>query len=300
MLTLTTEQMKKAEKLTDKAGLSYLEMMKNAGVTSYKYLDERYELNKKNCVVLCGAGNNGGDGFVLARKMVENGSNVSVILCCGMPKTNESQIMFDNIKNLDIEIISLNENLELAKNKIDTAQMVVDAVFGTGFKGQLPPNVKRIFEYINHSITIRVALDIPSGIGADNGECCESPFEAEATCCYMALKPAHLMPYVKNVCGHIEILDIGIPNDIITIVQSNITLLMEEIITSILPKRNQYTHKGNYGKLLNICGSKNMCGAAMMATLSSMRIGAGVVTLATPKSVARSCCSNLMEAMTLS
>lgn len=299
MLTLTTMQMKKAEKLTDKAGLTYLEMMRNAGVTSYKYLDERYEVYKKNCVIVCGDGNNAGDGFVLAKKMLENGANVSLVLCCGLPHTKESLTMFEKIDKLEVEIIPLQNNEELVRNKIDTAQMVVDAVFGTGFKGELPPNVGRLFAYINKSITIRIALDIPSGIEADTGECCQNAFEAEVTCCYMALKPAHTIPYSKNICGHIEVLDIGIPNDIISIVQSNVTLLMEDTIISILPKRNQYTHKGNYGKLLNICGSKNMCGAAMMATLSAMRIGAGVVTLATPKSVASSCCSNLMEAMTL-
>lgn len=299
MLILTTTQTKRAEKLTAKAGLSYMDMMKNAGLIAFKYCNKNYSILQKKTVVLCGNGNNAGDGFIIAKKIFESGGDVSVIMCCNAPTTKESAEALVALQGETIEIINLSNNPDTAKDRFDSAEIIIDAVYGTGFRGELSSSISNIFEYINDSSATKISLDIPSGVNADTGQASENHLVADATLTFASLKPAHVNDQSKKSCGHIEILDIGIPKGILYMVKNNAVLLTQEKIAVSMPRRHQNTHKGNYGKLLNISGSRVMGGAAMMSTLSAMRMGAGVTTLATPECVANMFAGQMMEAMTL-
>ncbi|WMJ22138.1 NAD(P)H-hydrate dehydratase [Paludicola sp. MB14-C6] len=299
MLVLTTVQMKRAEQLTASTSLSYIEMMQNAGTMAYNYCENKYNILTKKSVVVCGKGNNAGDGFVVAKKIHENGGSVSIILCCGESTTTESKQVFSELPIDSIEVICFDSQLQRARDCINSADIVIDAVYGTGFHGDLPITLENIFDAINAVSAVKVALDIPSGMNADTGICANHHLIAETTLVFAAAKPAHVKKQAKEICGEIEVLDIGITNEILQMAQHNAVLLTYEMVAPFFPKRNPNTHKGSYGKFLNISGSKTMCGAAMMSTLSAMRIGAGVTTLATPKCVADICAVNLMEAMTV-
>lgn len=299
MIVLTTKQMKKVEQLMNQTGLSYLDMMQNAGLAAFRYVSEKTQIGKKRCVVLCGNGNNAGDGFVFAREYYENGGEVSVVLCCSTPQTPESLQMFQVLQAYPIEIINLAVNPDMVKERIDEAHIIIDAIYGTGFHGELSSGMGSVIDYVNDSDVTRVALDIPSGVNADTGEFGDTYFKAGVTLCFAAPKPAHVNEESKKCCGNIRICDIGITKSVIYMVHNNALMVTQDMVLSYLPVRDPKSHKGTYGKLLNVCGSIAMSGAAMMSTLSALRMGAGTTTLAAPKSVTSMCAPYMMEAMTL-
>lgn len=299
MLVLTTKQMKRAESITNQLGISFAQLMENAGASACRYICGNYDVSNKSCVVLCGSGNNAGDGFVFAREYYKYSTNICIVMCGSMPQTEESMQVFQSLREFDIDIIRLENNPEEVKNRIDDATFVVDAIFGTGFHGDLDNFIGSLVDYVNRSKLTRISLDIPSGISADDGDFGEIYFHPHVTLCFAALKPLHDINSSKVRCGKIVVLDIGITDDVIYAVYNNTMILYSQTIEELLPKRDPYSHKGDYGKLLNICGSVGMSGAAMMATLASMRTGAGVTTLASAKSVTCYCAPNLMEAMTV-
>lgn len=299
MLVLTTKQMKRAEKITNQMGIPYSEMMRNAGCAANNYVCETFDVTNKSCVVLCGSGNNAGDGFVFAKEYYQHCKQVCVVLCGAAPQKEESIEAFQALREFPIEIIRLDQNPEHVKDKIDEATFVVDAIYGTGFHGDLDNFIGSLVDYVNRSKLTRIALDIPSGMSADDGDFGAIYFHANITLCFGALKPIHDIASTKARCGKIVVLDIGITNDIIYAVYNNAVVLYGEKVIDILPKRNPTSHKGDFGKLLMICGSVGMGGAAMMATLAGLRSGAGTTTLASVKSVTDMAAPHLMEAMTL-
>ena len=299
MLTLTTTQVRLVENLANQNGLSYSLMMQNAGTMAYQYLSSQEDLIGKQCVILAGNGNNAGDGFVLARLMCQANLNVTLIMCMSAPLTPLGIENFELLRGLAITIIDAQDDIARSKISISTADIIVDAVFGIGFRGELPQVARTVIQVANEVDVTHIALDIPSGINADSGECAEIFFRADKTLSFVAYKFAHLHELANERCGVVEILDIGIPSSIVHAVLNHVTQITEELVCAILPKRKPNSHKGDYGKLLNIAGCEFMSGAAMMSTLAAMRIGAGVVRLATTSSVATMVTPHLMEAMTL-
>ncbi len=298
MLTLTKNQMQIVEKLADQNGLSYKFMMQNAGSMAYKYIQRKIGMGKVKCVILAGNGNNAGDGFVMARLLSQDNVDVTLIMCMGVPLTPLSIEQFELLRNLHITIIDIKDDMEKAKSAVASANIIIDAIFGIGFHGELPAEVAKIVVAANDTQATRVALDIPSGTNADSGEVAKVCFQADLTLSFAAYKYAHLNPPANEKCGVVEVLDIGIPSNIIYAVINHITKLTPKMIVDSLPIRKFDAHKGDFGKLLNISGSGSMGGAAMMSTLGAMRIGAGIVRLATTQRVATMIAPHLMEAMT--
>lgn len=299
MLILTTEQMRQVEKLADESGLSYAQLMENAGTVAYQYLNLRYGISAKHCVILAGKGNNGGDGFVIARLLFEAGAEPVVLLCCGVPQTETAIRSYNRLLDMGVCVLDVSVERELAFGYIESAQIIIDAIFGTGFHGEVSATAADVLACANNAKGTRISLDIPSGMNADSGAAGEICFRADITLSFAAYKPAHQSAVSKPRCGSIEVLDIGIPGDIIFSVLNHVTEITEELVREILPVRNPQSHKGNYGRLLIVAGSRRMGGAAMMATLAALRMGAGITILATPCSVASMVSPHLMEAMTL-
>lgn len=300
MLILTTEQMKRAETLTNKVGLTYLEMMLNAGLRAYEYINAQFEMAGKSCVILCGNGNNAGDGFVVANKLSLIGCDVTIVFCNGEVKS-KTAIEAQTLMNLTtMRKLYLNRDNQEILSQICAATVIVDAIFGTGFQGEIAAEVANLINYANDASGIKIALDIPSGINADSGECAQNHFCADVTLAFATLKPVHTIEDSKKFCGRVIVCDIGIPNDIAFIVKNDISLITAKVCTSIIPKRNQHTHKGNYGRLVNISGSADMCGAAIMSTTAGMRVGAGLTTLVSTRFVTGICAPQIIEATTYS
>lgn len=302
MYILTAEQMKDAEEACVNAGSSYFELMENAGSKVFERIVE-YEgdLKGKICVVLCGSGNNGGDGFVVARHMYEVGANVVCVLANGMPKSQLALDMYNRLmQECNVSFFHLFESEEDIGLIIKKSSIVVDAIFGTGFKGEFKEkpgflssllnakyygDIAFLAEVSNRSRARIYSIDIPSGMETDRGRVCDSCFEATVTLALGNLKIAHIMNYDRDYLGQVDILDIGIDEKFYSNFKETVSSIDEKYVYSKLRPRNKYSNKGDNGKLICVCGSLGMTGAAKLVTQSAYKSGAGYVYLACPESV---------------
>ena len=297
MKIVTSEQMRLAEKNNAALGITEQTLMQNAGNAAYEIIKENLGANlpNTNCVILCGSGNNGGDGFVVANSLYLTAKKVTIILVNSIPKTLDAQLNYEACKQSGIEIIDADFDLQKCLNAIENSKLIVDAVFGIGFHGVLPEKIAEIFNYANTASALKVALDIPSGANANTGEADKSAFCADITVTFAAAKIGHIINPCKRLCGTLKVADIGIHEssfDNIGTVASSVT---KNQIPSILPYRPDDAHKGTFGKLLIIAGSKNMSGAAALSTLSALRSGVGLCTLASTKTVIDRVASQIYE-----
>lgn len=277
---VTNAQMKSAERLCDEKHISFSQMMKNAGNAAGERVLALCP-EKAAAAVLCGSGNNGGDGFVIARKLLENGVDTRVILANGAPKTEISREYFSLLPR---EIV-LDYNTDKARCNavLRESGIAVDCVFGTGFHGALPENIAELMTTAN-SVPIKVAVDVPTGVNSDTGEADEHCFKPDFTLVLAAMKRGLINPACVDLLGKIELFDIGISEDCYEDFSAKIT---DESAYSAIPKRKPSANKGTFGRLLNIAGSLCYSGAAAMSTKAALRTGAGLCTLAAPISVVK-------------
>ena len=206
---VTCEEMKQLEKMADEAGLSYYEMMENAGTKAAQYILDafRYTYGKvEKALILCGKGNNGGDGFVVARKFLEAGIDVSVLLVEGEPVTKDAITNYRLIK--DKLPIFTPEDDYLTEDE----DIIVDAIYGTGFHGQLRQEAEAVIRKCNEAKIYIASLDLPSGLGGDMTFFDEAGYAvwASHTVTFHAKKPVHENQMVQYLMGKIEVADIGI------------------------------------------------------------------------------------------
>ncbi len=293
---VTTAEMKQAEKNANDSGVSYLRLMENAGSTAFRVIREKIGLEHKRFVILCGTGNNGGDGFVVARKLSEQGCTVTTVIT-DLPRTDDARTMYDSLNALqaDILMMGMDEDRVIA-NCLSACDVIVDAVFGTGFHGALPERVAELFRLSNRATACRVSLDLPSGINGDSGEADCDAFSPDITVAFAAMKTAHILPQSAAACGEIHTVHIGIEEACFEDAGFLLTVLDESIVEEALPIRKADSHKGTYGRLLNISGSGNMPGAAVISTLAALRSGAGIVTLASTDAVVDIAAAHFFEA----
>ena len=178
---VTNSQMKEAERRCDQSGISYYQMMENAGTRCAEFLMELLPENTRT-VVMCGSGNNGGDGLVIARLLREHGRSVSVLLASGTPRTTDAA---ENLARLPIG--TLVYSAEQYREAFRYAGCVVDCIYGTGFHGSLREKPVAILRTANHC-AVRVAVDIPSGVNSDTGELDEHCFRPTHTLVIAAMK----------------------------------------------------------------------------------------------------------------
>lgn len=279
MKILTSDLMKRAEALADQKGCSYGELMENAGTAAAKRILGIMGggVAGKRFLIICGRGNNAGDGLVIARHLANWGGKAEVCFLFG--KERLSPLCRENLVLLDgVERVRVSETLPAGE-----FDAVIDAVFGTGFTGTLPVEAAGAFAKIRERSVI-FAMDIPSGINCDSGEADTHTLPADYTFSFGAPKPAHFLKRSALFCGQIEVLDIGIGEDDIDSLPG-ILPLNREAAAKALPKRFPDSHKGSYGKLLNIGGCSHMTGAVMLSTLSALAGGAGLCKTAAPETI---------------
>lgn len=276
---VTPKQMNILENASHCAGVSLSLLMDNAGKALaekiIKILQDKTYIN--NVYILAGSGNNAGDGFICAQILSNNGIDVKVIMLCGEPKTDLSKAAFRKINGIDItyeyDNIDFNDCI------------VVDCVFGTGFHGELPENIAELFSTINNSTCIKVACDIPSGASALNGYCSNGTLQCDYTVTFGAIKTGMLLSPYREACGEIIVADIDIPKQEYIKIEKPVIKLDTDYIKKLIPIRKATSHKGDFGKLINICGSRIYTGAAALSSLSALRSGVGICTVASPISV---------------
>lgn len=287
MFIMTPDEIRNAEALANKNGLSYDDMMESAGMGCAEHILKNYP-DSKNIVILCGKGKNGGDGFVIARYLLEAGKNVSVILTFNSPsdplsETNKARIdgtvnIFDGSK-ITNKISSL----------IETSDIVIDAVFGIGFKGNLPENIKKLFQISKRSDAIKISVDIPSGVSVNN-EITDGCFVADETLSMLCFKPEHIYKPHSELCGKVSIIPIGF-----SCIGSTVEAKTINEIKNMLPLRPFDANKGTFGKALIIAGSYKMPGAGIISTRGSLSAGAGLTFFAFPDKIYSTVTSHLTE-----
>ena len=279
---LTLEEIKCVEQLSDKNGLSYIRLMENAGTACAKVIRQEFdETLKRDVFVICGKGKNGGDGFVIARKLYENGYKVSVLLALGAPKAEDAAEMFSRLDDLDIPVYEYLTDSKRSKDKIENCDVIVDCIFGTGFSSEPDEILTELFTSINNSKAYTVSVDLPSGFYTDSSELCSCTVEPDMTVSVIALKHSLVFAPSCFKAGKVKCVSIGVPEAIMNDICAPFSL-DERDVKNVFPKRKEDSHKGDYGKALIIAGSYEMPGAALLASKSCVNAGAGLVELAFP------------------
>ena len=277
MIVVTPDQMKFLEAEADRNGNSYEILMEKAG----KKLSEKIsELNCKKVIFLCGNGNNAGDCFVAARYLEKLDINCIVSLLCGEPKTDISLLNYQKLKKTDI-IKNTDETIKVLKN-IDNC-LIVDGVFGTGFHGELPEEIRSVFSLcIDKKV---LAVDVPSGGNCNTGAVSDGTLKAYETITFGFEKFGMTQYPLKSFCGNVTVAGIDIPESYTKDFEYVIKKINMEAVKKVIPPKTPDSHKGNYGRLLTVCGSESMPGACIMAVASALKSGVGIVQAAVPRAL---------------
>lgn len=285
------------ENAAEAGGFSTLRMMENAGSAAANVIIEKYKIKEASVIVVAGNGNNGGDGFVTARKLYEAGANVAVVLACGMPKSENASETLSKLSKLPVRIYNAND-FE-AKTVIKYADFVIDAIFGIGFRGELEGDVLDLVNVANESEAVRIALDLPSGCECDSGRVGNTCFSADVTISFIGVKPCHVLYPSSDYCGKLVMVGIGISKEIVDSASSDVSIIEDSKVKKAIPSIKKSAHKGSRGTALLVCGSYGMAGAAILSAKAALRSGAGLVKLALPNNVYPIAASALLEAVYL-
>jgi hydroxyethylthiazole kinase-like uncharacterized protein yjeF len=262
-------------------GITQEILMENAGQASYFTILKESGVNNKNFVIFCGVGNNGGDGLVVARKIYSSGGRVTIFILGdrfqfkGAAKQN-----LDIVDRLQIEVLDL-QDVSSARDAVQRADAIVDAIFGTGLDREVKGKYKDIIDMINASQKTVFSIDIPSGIHGDTGQIMGTAVRANYTTTFGLPKAGNLLYPGFEYGGKLYVTHISFPPAIQDSEQLNISTNDPETI----PAREKDTHKGDYGKALFIAGSSNYLGAPYFAAQAFLKAGGGLSFLATPGNV---------------
>src|SRR5205807_2703371 len=290
MRVLNSAQMREADKRTiDDIGIPSLVLMENAGRQAVAAIEAMYaDLLERQVGVLCGRGNNGGDGFVVARTLVQRGVDVAVFLLGGVADVRgDARVNLEILGRLGVTVVEIADSQawELHFSEVSDCTLIVDAIFGTGLTSPVSGLIESVIADVNASGIPVVAIDLPSGLSADSPKPIGPSIEATLTVTLAAPKLPLVLPPGETQAGDIVIADIGIPVEVIEAVEGpRVDLLTRTAMREIVSPRASDTHKGDYGRVLIVAGSRGKTGAAHLAATGALRSGAGLVTIATPAS----------------
>src|SRR3990170_2847186 len=315
MKALTAQQMREADRLTtERYGISSLQLMENAGAAIADYLWNTYpDLHARSVVILCGKGNNGGDGLVVARRLRERGVAPQVILFA-----EPSAVRGDagiNLKSWrqqmgELRVVTSASEWESARAALADAALMVDALLGTGLKGPVEGLLAQVIEDVNaaasHSRACAgsrrmhvVAVDMPSGLASDGQDYGGPGISAEATVTLPAPKVGQLVSPRADCVGKLVVREIGTPPALLEDDSSlNLHWLEPGEFRGLPLLRRRDAHKGSFGHALVAAGSVGKSGAAVLAGRAALRAGAGLVTVATPPDVLPIVAAGMPELMT--
>lgn len=298
MRILNSAQMRDADRRAiEEIGIASIVLMENAGRQVVAAMEATFpDLGGRSVAVLCGRGNNGGDGFVVARTLAHRGIDVSVFLV-----GTTDQVRGDARRNLDVlgrlglAVVEIADAAawELQSPEIRRADLLVDALFGTGLRTPLAGLYETIVADINASDLPVVSVDLPSGLSADTADPIGPCIDATVTVTLSTPKLPLVLPPGESHCGDVVIADIGLPEAAIDAVEGpHLELLTREPMRALIEPRPTDSHKGDYGHVLVVAGALGTTGAAHLAAMGALKSGAGLVTVATP-----AVCQPLLAAM---
>ena len=285
--------------------LDTMVLMENAGLRAADFCaDILQELNAEDdsiIAVVCGRGNNGGDGLVMARHLYNKGYRVEIFFTGDEEEFSPAEkANYDIAKAMDIPMDFLTgaRDLTLFRLKLMSSAIIVDAVFGCGFKGEIAGLAKDVAELINEVRRPVLSLDIPSGINADTGECGTTFVQADYTLSFALPKFGNILAPGGEHNGQLSVADISFPRALTVDADGDAFLVDRSMILSAMPKREKDTHKGNFGHVLVCGGSANMSGSLLLAGEGALKSGAGLVTYLMPECLLNTVRNHNIEAMT--
>ena len=286
MKILTCEQTRILEKNQIERGSSYFQLMNNAGVAVGKALIAQLGAEENHRVaVLCGKGNNGGDGFIASQYLKSQGIEVYALLVDGEPRTEDSMRAMEQAHSNGVRIFRIWEYEQRVKDIIASSDYVIDAIYGIGFKGALNDRIKTIADTVNNSRSKVLCVDIPSGVNCDNGTVVNTAFKGDVTVSFSTLKPCHVLYPSMNYCGKTTVAQVGINKGVIF----DSAFLTETIsgskLSQLMPKKEVSANKGSVGILTCIGGSYGMAGACMMCMNGALRSGIGLIKGVVPNDI---------------
>ena len=285
---LTSRQMRECDHSTIAHGTPSAVLMQRAGNAVYKVLKDNFDLS--NVLVICGSGNNGGDGFIVALNLKRSFEK------CEIWYVGEDHGMTEECEKRYNECID--EKITFVDDPIiDEYSVVVDAIFGIGLSSSPRGLAKAAIEAVSASDVPVISVDIPSGICSDTGDNLGTHITADITVAIQAYKVGHVRSDGINASGRVICADIGIDTSYAIATDSVIPDSAGAEDLSVIPKRKRDSHKGNFGRVLVIAGSKSMCGAAYLAAAAAYRAGAGIVEIFTHKENKIPLCTLLPEAI---
>ncbi|MFQ5593964.1 MAG: NAD(P)H-hydrate dehydratase, partial [Anaerolineae bacterium] len=299
MKVVTAADMGKIEKQADASGLTYDQMMENAGQAVVDAMLARREMKGGRVVILTGPGNNGGDGLVVGRHLHDLENQVFVYL---WKRDTTDDHNFDAVAERDIPVVRADEDEEFAtlRQWLNEADVVIDALLGTGLTRSIGGTLAELLGVVAEMIAGRsdppwvVAVDIPTGINSDTGHSDPTTVPADLTVTFGLPKQGQfLFPGAAHV-GELVVDDIDIPAELAAGVELEVTTA--EMVRELLPARPLHAHKGTFGSALVVAGSVNYTGAAYLAAAAATRVGAGLVTAALPGPVYPIVAATLAEA----
>jgi NAD(P)H-hydrate epimerase len=303
MKVVTVAQMRDIEQAAiEEYGIPGIVLMENAGVEVVKQIENVLgSLHNKRISVFTGTGNNGGDGYVVARHLYNQGAKVKVFLI-----GSKASVVGDALTNLQvitymgIDVLEVTNSHDWDKVKIAMTftDCLVDALLGTGFTGQLRENMTQVVESINKMNKVTIAIDVPTGVDADTGQIQSVAVKASHTITFALAKQGLLLYPAASYVGELCVADIGIPRLLLSDTQIQQNLITSNAAREIFSKRQPDVHKGSCGKVLVVAGSKGLTGAAALASDAAMRCGAGMVTLGIAESLHEIMEIKLTEVMT--
>jgi NAD(P)H-hydrate epimerase len=304
MYLVTAKEMRELDRLTiEEYGTPGYVLMERAGEgTTEALLNTFPHTHSAPVLVAAGKGNNGGDGFVVARLLKKQGIQCEVILAA---KKNE--VKGDALRNLSaflrtrgrVTEITEPAQLTLVQEKLGRCGLVVDALLGTGLNSPVQGLMAALIDLINTSGVPVVAVDIPSGLDADSGKPLGTAIQAELTATFGYPKLGHIGDPGASYVGNLVVVDIGIAAEAIARVKPQTRLLVAESAGTLVRQRRRAAHKGDFGHLVVLAGARGKSGAALLCGGAALRVGTGLVTLAGPSSLNAVFSSVLIEAMTM-
>ncbi len=304
MYLVTARQMQQIDRATiETFGLPGRLLMENAGRGAAKILLKAFpDIRKRHVGVAAGKGNNGGDGFVIARCLSGAGVDVTVYLLAECSQIRgDAALNLNLLYPLNVPVIEIPDAAAFLREQpgMRRCDLWVDALLGTGINADVTGLYREVIEFVNAQSLPVLAVDIPSGLNADTGRPCGVCIHAHTTVTFGWAKIGHMVFPGTAFTGRLEIVDIGIPAFVVQEVGPSFRLLTPEIVTPVLPSREPDSHKGAHGHAMLLAGATGKAGAAALAGLGALRSGAGLVTLGIPGGINSIIQSAIPEAMTL-
>ncbi len=260
---------------------SFLQLMENAATACVNWLTSN-EFHYKPIKIFCGKGNNGGDGLVIARMLIEQGANVHTYI---LEMGNEGSRCFKaNLTRLvphttNISYIQAPEFFP----PINETDVVIDCLYGTGLNREVEALPKQLIRHINDSRPTVIAVDVPSGMFLDKTSDKDAVIRADYTLTFEAMKLCFMVRENASHFGQVHILPIGLDSEYLNTVDTQLQLLSHQKVKALLKKRNTFSHKGDHGHALVVAGSKEKMGAALLCAKACLRSGVGLLTCCVPE-----------------